>query len=382
MPVDEIAKAAGARFAENRTLAGSPRRAMIDAGARRASPPLRDGESATPARSGSVDPLAQLARLIEQDEAFGAIVRNSGRSAQGVELSERRERPPSSLARADNPFAHERDGDRGAPVVPSYLREGTSGEPRGPHEDGVHDNPDYSNGLPNERRGLRMFAAVLGLALAGSASAMAYWAWSDGRVRSDETRVISASLSPDKIMPPSQRENGRSGGQSDEQSVNVAGGTTAGEEKPAEAEPAAVPQAPPPAGVLYGPAPAKVAALTPAAPPVSPAGTAENQPPDAKEPAPGQTAPGATEPGGAPENRFVVQLSSQRSEAAAQTTSRTLQTKYPDVFGGRQPYIRRSDLGDRGVYYRVLMGPFSIGEAKELCGNLKKSSADCVVQKN
>jgi hypothetical protein len=357
---------------------------MIDAGARRASPLLRDGQSATPARSGSVDPLAELARLIEQDEAFGAIVRKSGRSAQRVELSERRERPPlSRLARADDPFAHERDGDGGAPLVPSYLCEGTSGGPRDPHEDGAHDGPDYSNGLPNERRGLRMCAAVIGLALAGSASAMAYWAWSDGRVRSDESRVISASLSPDKIMPPSQRENGRSAGQSDEQSVNAAAGTTAGEEKPAEAEPAAVPQAPPPAGVLYGPAPAKVAALTSgAAPPVSPAGAAENQPPDAKEAAPGQAAPVATEPGAAPENRFVVQLSSQRSEAAAQTTSRTLQTKYPDVFGGRQPYIRRSDLGDRGVYYRVLMGPFSIGEAKELCGNLKKSSADCVVQKN
>jgi SPOR domain len=313
---------------------------MIDSSARTAVPSLRDGKSATPARSGSVDPLAELARLIEQDETFGAIARNGGRSQQRGELSERREELPASNL------------DDGAPLVPSHLCDGPTGEPRDPHEQGEYDEPDYSHGLPNERRGLRVFAAAAtGLALLGSASAMAYWAWSDGRVRSDETRVIAASVGPDKTVPSPQGENGRS--ESDQRT-----GTTTGEEKPADATPAA-PQAPPPG---------------------SPAGTTQGPPTDAKEP--GQTPPGATEPGVAQENRFVVQLSSQRSEAAAQTTSRTLQTKHPDLFGGRQPFIRRSDLGDRGVYYRVLMGPFSLGEAKELCGNLKKSNADCVVQRN
>jgi hypothetical protein len=78
-----------------------------------------------------------------------------------------------------------------------------------------------------------------------------------------------------------------------------------------------------------------------------------------------------------------VQLSSQRSEAAAQATSRGLQTKYADLFGGLAPFIRRSDLRDKGVYYRVLIGPFAaFGEANQLCGSLKKSGGDCVVQKN
>src|ERR1043166_3685410 len=41
--------------------------------------PRRDGASSDPARQAVSDPLAELARLIGQDEAFGAIVRNSAR---------------------------------------------------------------------------------------------------------------------------------------------------------------------------------------------------------------------------------------------------------------------------------------------------------------
>ena len=387
MRADEIAKAADAASTENRTWAALLRRAVIDSGARRALP-LRDGRSAPPPGSGGGDPLAQLARLIEQDETFGAIVRNS-RSEQRAELSGRREPPSFQLAREDNPFAPARRGDAVAPLVPSFLCDGPTGEPHDPHEPDEHDGPDYSNGLPRQRSGLGVFVA-LGLALVGSASAMAYWAWTDGRARSDEARVIGASIAPDKTVPSPQGQDSRSderpGGQSGEQSVN--GGVMTGAERPADAQPAAVVQPVPPTGLLYGPAPAKVAELTPApAPPGSPAGPALNPPADVKEAPPSETAPsaaapGATAPGGADGPHYVVQLSSQRSEAAAQATSRTLQTKHAAVFAGREPFIRRSDLGDRGVYYRVLTGPFPVGEAKELCGNLKKSGGDCVVQKD
>src|SRR5215471_18044718 len=43
-------------------------------------PPRRDGASSDPARQAVSDPLAELARLIGQDEAFGAIVRSSARA--------------------------------------------------------------------------------------------------------------------------------------------------------------------------------------------------------------------------------------------------------------------------------------------------------------
>jgi hypothetical protein len=53
------------------------------------------------------------------------------------------------------------------------------------------------------------------------------------------------------------------------------------------------------------------------------------------------------------------------------------------VFGSRQPFVRRSDLGDRGVFYRAQVGPFpTFGEANQFCGSLKKAGGECIVQKN
>jgi hypothetical protein len=79
-----------------------------------------------------------------------------------------------------------------------------------------------------------------------------------------------------------------------------------------------------------------------------------------------------------------VQLSSQRSETAAQATSRTLQTKYASIFRDRQPFVRRSDFGKQGgVYYRAQVGPFAgFSEANQFCVTLKKAGGDCVVIKN
>src|ERR1051325_5041240 len=63
-------------------------------------PPRRDEASSDPARQAVSDPLAELARLIGQDEAFGAIVRNSARPEPRPESREPEPRepdpPPSS----------------------------------------------------------------------------------------------------------------------------------------------------------------------------------------------------------------------------------------------------------------------------------------------
>ena len=80
---------------------------------------------------------------------------------------------------------------------------------------------------------------------------------------------------------------------------------------------------------------------------------------------------------------FVVQLTSQKSERDAQASFRALQAKYPSVLAGRQPMIRRADLGDRGTYFRAQVGPFqSADQANDLCGNLKAAGGQCIVQKN
>ena len=78
-----------------------------------------------------------------------------------------------------------------------------------------------------------------------------------------------------------------------------------------------------------------------------------------------------------------MQLTSQRSEAAAQAGFRSLQAKYPNQLGGHEPILRRADLGSKGVYYRALVGPFaSMEEAAGMCSSLKAAGGNCIVQRN
>jgi hypothetical protein len=49
-----------------------------------------------------------------------------------------------------------------------------------------------------------------------------------------------------------------------------------------------------------------------------------------------------------------------------------LQAKYPNQLGGREPIVRRADLGAKGTYYRALVGPFASREqAAGVCSSLK-----------
>lgn len=87
---------------------------------------------------------------------------------------------------------------------------------------------------------------------------------------------------------------------------------------------------------------------------------------------------GSTATGG-----YVVQVSSQRSEADAQASYRSLQSKFPKELGDREAIIRRADLGAQGVYYRATLGPFeSAGGADQFCTGLKTAGGQCIVQKN
>src|SRR5262249_21588156 len=76
----------------------------------------------------------------------------------------------------------------------------------------------------------------------------------------------------------------------------------------------------------------------------------------------------------------VVQLSSQKSESEAQSVFRSLQAKFPNELGDRQPIIRRADLGARGVVYRTQVGPFSsTAEANKFCASYKAAGGQCFV---
>jgi cell division septation protein DedD len=93
------------------------------------------------------------------------------------------------------------------------------------------------------------------------------------------------------------------------------------------------------------------------------------------------SAPVATAPTAA--GGYAVQVTSQRSEADAQTEFKALQAKFPSQLGKRQPIIHRADLGEKGTFYRALIGPFASSEAAAaMCSNLKAAGGSCIVQKN
>jgi SPOR domain len=53
------------------------------------------------------------------------------------------------------------------------------------------------------------------------------------------------------------------------------------------------------------------------------------------------------------------------------------------VLGSHEPLIKRADLGDKGIYYRAMVGPFVTSEeASQFCGSLKTAGGQCVVQRN
>jgi SPOR domain len=80
------------------------------------------------------------------------------------------------------------------------------------------------------------------------------------------------------------------------------------------------------------------------------------------------------------EGRFLVQLSSQPSEAEAQSSFRSLQKKFPDQLGSQSPVIKRADLGDKGIRYRAMVGPFaSRDEAARFCMSYKSAGGQCFV---
>lgn len=85
----------------------------------------------------------------------------------------------------------------------------------------------------------------------------------------------------------------------------------------------------------------------------------------------------------APAGSYVVQVSSQKTEADAQTAWRQLQSRYTNVLADAQVNFKRVDLGDRGTFYRAMVGPYANrDQAYEMCQNLKAAGGECVVQRN
>ena len=138
----------------------------------------------------------------------------------------------------------------------------------------------------------------------------------------------------------------------------------------------------PPAAAQRNPASANASANAPLS--LAPQGGA----PAAAAEAPARVAAVNPAPAAAPVSsgnggNYLVQVSSQKTEADAQASYRSLQGKFAAVLGSRAPVIRRADLGDKGVVYRAFVGPFSSrDEATQFCGNLKTAGGQCFVPSN
>jgi len=142
-------------------------------------------------------------------------------------------------------------------------------------------------------------------------------------------------------------------------------------------------QIPPPATRNAAPAPAGGSAPLSLAPDSAQAA----MPPAQAEPrarvaavAPTQPAP-ASDQAPASDGRFLVQVSSQKTEADAQSSFRALQKKFPDALGAHSPLIKRVDLGgEKGTVYRAMVGPFaSRDEAVKFCVSYKSAGGQCLV---
>jgi cell division protein FtsN len=80
---------------------------------------------------------------------------------------------------------------------------------------------------------------------------------------------------------------------------------------------------------------------------------------------------------------YAVQVTSERSAAEADTSFRALRAKFPNQLGGREPIVRRTDLGAKGIYYRAMVGPFaSMEKAAGMCRTLKAAGGNCLIQRN
>ena len=78
-----------------------------------------------------------------------------------------------------------------------------------------------------------------------------------------------------------------------------------------------------------------------------------------------------------------MQVTSQHSEADAKASFKELRAKFPNQLSGREPIIRRADLGAKGVYYRAMVGPYaSMAEAAGVCSSIKAAGGNCLVQRN
>ena len=154
---------------------------------------------------------------------------------------------------------------------------------------------------------------------------------------------------------------------------------------PSNQKPAAAPAPTTPPQTPTKPTPAATAPSQPAPPAATPApAPAPTQAAVTPKPVPApETAKMAPPPPLAPgEKGFRVQLASVKSEEQAKDTWATLKRAHTDILGSLNFSVMTADLGDRGTFYRIMVGPMSQAAATQICDALKKQGAACILAKS
>jgi cell division protein FtsN len=82
----------------------------------------------------------------------------------------------------------------------------------------------------------------------------------------------------------------------------------------------------------------------------------------------------STQPSTAAANPYFVQLAARRDQTSALAAFADLQQKYPNILDGLAPTIKKADLGDKGIWYRLWVGPMDTrGNAADVCEKLKQA---------
>lgn len=91
------------------------------------------------------------------------------------------------------------------------------------------------------------------------------------------------------------------------------------------------------------------------------------------------TAPPRKPVAAASSSGYVAVLASKKTRQEALNSFADLHSQYPDVLGGMTPDVREANLGEKGMWYRLIVGPPGSREAaRNVCVKLKdKGFKDC-----
>lgn len=176
------------------------------------------GQSALPVGASGNDPLAELARLIGQNDPFAEYGRETARRAAQQPAA------PALAAHQDDYAApeayspqHYQQAETFQPraQVPGYPPDDAGYEHEAEYQTNTHsgaeDHDFYDDVPPRRRMGILAIAAVFALAVIGTAGAFGYRAIFGSSAASGPPPVIKAETAPTKIVPAANSKDPKTG---------------------------------------------------------------------------------------------------------------------------------------------------------------------------